>query len=56
MPLARQQPVEFVPVEHTDFIFLVSPEWVGYAAVFMVAALGTWYYRRRRRRRQPPAP
>jgi cell division protein FtsW (lipid II flippase) len=49
--------VEFIPQEHTDFIFQVSGR-PGLLATVAVATLGlalavAWYRRRRRRREQP---
>jgi cell division protein FtsW (lipid II flippase) len=54
---SQPTPLEFVPEEHTDFIFAVS-SWPALlatitAAVLALAAIVVWYRRRRRRRDEP---
>ena len=51
---AAERPVEFVPAEHTDFIFAVTGAelWVGLLALALaLAALVVWLRRRRTRDR-----
>jgi LPXTG-motif cell wall-anchored protein len=54
MMQAQPTPVEFVPQEHTDFIFQVQvTNWPAFLAAIGAAALGLGFllYRWRRRRR-----
>ena len=54
---AQPTPVEFIPQEHTDFIFAV-PSWPAFlvtvgATAFALTAIVVFFRRRRRRRAEP---
>jgi cell division protein FtsW (lipid II flippase) len=55
-----QRPVDFVPEQHTDFVFSVTPSLLGFGVAIVAVAVVLWYYRRRRKDRgdqgfSPPA-
>jgi cell division protein FtsW (lipid II flippase) len=49
MQTSAATPLEFRPVEHTDFIFAASPEALAVIGLLIVAAVFAWSYFRRRR-------
>ena len=47
---SQRRPVAFVPEQHTDFIFSITPPWIGVVLVIVVSTvILIWYYRRRRK-------